>query len=78
LVHLSRYIHLNPVIARLVQQAEDWEFSSYREYVGLRNGSLPRPQIVLSRFVSPNAYREFVDAYIEEDTKIIEHLTFDE
>jgi|GEM_PF-616109 len=31
--HLSRYIHLNPVHARLCDQPEQWEFSSYREYV---------------------------------------------
>jgi REP element-mobilizing transposase RayT len=29
LVNLSRYIHLNPVKAGLVQQAGEWEFSSY-------------------------------------------------
>src|SRR5258708_7069643 len=41
LMHLSRYIHLNPVKARLVELPEAWEYSSYREYVGLRNGTLP-------------------------------------
>jgi len=29
------YIHQNPVKARLVQKPEDWEMSSFREYVGL-------------------------------------------
>jgi len=48
LVHLSRYIHLNPVMAGLVKRPEDWEFSSYREYIDLRNGTLPQPEIVLS------------------------------
>jgi putative transposase len=33
LLHLSRYIHLNPRFAGLVKKAEDWEFSSYREYL---------------------------------------------
>jgi REP element-mobilizing transposase RayT len=36
LLHLSRYIHLNPCFARLVEKAEDWEFSSYRDYVPKR------------------------------------------
>ena len=31
LIHLVRYIHLNPVRAGLVDRLEDWEFSSYRE-----------------------------------------------
>ena len=36
LLHLSRYIHLNPVKAQLVQKAENWDHSSYKEYIGLR------------------------------------------
>jgi len=34
------YIHQNPLKARLVEKMEDWEFSSFRDYVGLRDGSL--------------------------------------
>ncbi len=34
------YIHQNPVTAGLTGQAADWEFSSYRDYLGLRNGKL--------------------------------------
>jgi putative transposase len=34
------YIHNNPVKAGLVKNAEEWEFSSYRDYFGLRNGKL--------------------------------------
>ncbi|MBN1870037.1 MAG: transposase [Candidatus Omnitrophica bacterium] len=32
LLHLTRYIHLNPVTANLVSSPEDWVFSSYAEY----------------------------------------------
>lgn len=34
------YIHNNPVKARLVKQAQDWEYSSYPDYLGTRNGKL--------------------------------------
>ncbi len=34
------YIHQNPVKAGLVKQAEDWEFSSYRDICGMRAGKL--------------------------------------
>jgi putative transposase len=34
------YIHLNPVKAGLTDKPEDWEFSSYRDYTGGRNGKL--------------------------------------
>jgi hypothetical protein len=51
LLHLSRYVHLNPVRAKLVHSAEAWEFSSYREYVGLRGGTLPQVESVFCEFV---------------------------
>jgi len=34
------YIHNNPVKAGLVENPEDWEFSSYADIKGIRNGSL--------------------------------------
>lgn len=46
LLNLVRYIHLNPVKDRLVQQPQDWEFSSYLEYAGLRAGTLPQVELV--------------------------------
>lgn len=34
------YIHQNAFKAGLVQRLEDWEFSSFRDYAGLRKGTL--------------------------------------
>ena len=34
------YIHQNPLLSKLVEKIEDWEFSSFNEYIGLRKGSL--------------------------------------
>ena len=34
------YIHQNPVMSGLVTKMEDWEFSSYRDFSGLRKGTL--------------------------------------
>ncbi|HLP04803.1 MAG TPA: hypothetical protein VK152_05160 [Paludibacter sp.] len=34
------YIHQNPVKAGLVKEAEEWEFSSFQDICGLRNGKL--------------------------------------
>ena len=76
-LHLSRYIHLNPVAAGLVARAEDWAYASYRDYVGLRDGTLPATELVLGQFASRQAYREFVEAYVEPDRKLIEHLLLD-
>ena len=33
LLHVSRYIHLNPTTSRLVERPEDWIFSSYKDFI---------------------------------------------
>jgi len=33
LLHLTRYIHLNPATAYLTNEPEQWNFSSYNEYI---------------------------------------------
>ncbi len=34
------YIHQNPLVAGLIKRLEDWKYSSFKEYAGLRNGTL--------------------------------------
>jgi putative transposase len=78
LLHLSRYIYLNPVEAGLVKSPAEWPYSSYRDYIGLRNGTLPKPEIVLAQFASPADYQKFVESDDEEGMKSIAHLVIDE
>ncbi len=78
LLHLSRYIHLNPVRARLVKRPEDWPFSSYRDYIGLRQGTLPQAAIVLDQFPTRQAYQVFVASYAPADAEKIAHLRFED
>jgi putative transposase len=33
LIHVTRYIHLNPTTDKLVKNPEDWEFSSFKDYI---------------------------------------------
>ncbi len=76
LLHLSRYIHLNPVRAKLVQQAEDWEFSSCREYYGLREDKSISLQIIQSQTESGTNYRKFVEDYKEQNKDKIKKYLF--
>ena len=76
LLHLTRYIHLNPVKACLVGRAEDWEFSSYREYVELRRGRLPSRERV--EFGSAARYRAFVEDGMAGADRVIRGLMLDE
>lgn len=34
------YIHQNPLRAGMVAKIEDWQYSSFKDYAGLRNGTL--------------------------------------
>ena len=77
LLHLSRYIHLNPVTAGLVKKAENWEFSSYRDYLGLRTGSILNPKIVLDQFHFPEEYRDFVEEALEIQEPGLNDLLFE-
>lgn len=62
LLHLTRYIHLNPVTAYLVDKPEDWTFSSYKEFLWetKEEERLCNYSEVLE--AKPETYREFVDA----------------
>ncbi|NEP16125.1 MAG: transposase [Leptolyngbya sp. SIO4C1] len=74
---LTRYIHLNPVKAKLVQRPEDWEFSSYQEYIDLRQQTLPNLNQTHQHMGIAHAYRTFIES--KETFKLdIQHLMFDE
>ncbi|MGA7161306.1 MAG: transposase [Bacteroidota bacterium] len=69
LVHLVRYIHLNPVKAKLALSPIQWEYSDYSRWV--ENGK-PSDSLKLSDgfiglrnsyFGGGNNYREFVEGY---------------
>jgi len=44
------YVHQNPKLAELVNKIEDWEFSSFLDYIGSRNGILIDKQMGLDIF----------------------------
>ena len=47
LITLLTYIHQNPVRSKLVEKAEDWKFSSYQDYIDIRNGTLASKELIL-------------------------------
>ena len=77
--HLTRYIHLNPVEAGLVARPEDWPYSSYLDYIGLRPGTLPQTSVILDQFETVNAYRDYVNdgADVIHSQRLIEKYLFD-
>ncbi len=69
LIHLCRYIHLNPVKANLASRPEDWTYSNYLEWIGQRAGTLVDRAFVHALFPSPEEYRRFVMDYWGETLK---------
>ncbi|MDP2932865.1 MAG: transposase [bacterium] len=61
LTWVSAYIHQNPKIAGLVENLEEYPWSSYRDYLGLRQGKLCSIDLILGMFKNGQAYKEFVE-----------------
>ncbi|MFC2083980.1 transposase [Bacteroidota bacterium] len=71
LLHLSRYIHLNPVRAGLVNHPSKWEFSSYLNYIGYREDGFIKHQIITEQV---SDYKDFVLSYTVKDYNYIKDL----
>lgn len=59
LLHLTRYIHLNPVTGHLVNKPENWIRSSYNEYLSKSdNNKICKYKDILN--IRPVSYKKFV------------------
>lgn len=79
IIHLTRYIHLNPVTNKLKNKSEDWEYSSYHEYLNLNDGRYDK----LCDFydyidMDSSSYKRFVEDNIDYQRQLgeIKHLIF--
>ncbi len=93
LLHLSRYIHLNPLELLKVSPSEGetfggYRWSSYLEYVRKRKTDWVKTDLILSYFSSAketdknfkdlNSYQSFVENYPDEPSEILGNLTLDQ
>jgi len=74
LLHLTRYIHLNPTSDSLVDKPEDWKCSSYNEYLNNPGDAL----CSFSKYIeiNPESYKTFVDTRKDYQERLseIKHL----
>lgn len=79
LVHVSRYIHLNPISSFLVKDLKAYPWSSYQAYIGLRENTICVKEPVLSMFKTSQEYEQFVLNQVDyqQKLKLIEHLLLD-
>lgn len=77
--HLVRYLHINPTTSKLVKKPENWEFSSYREYLGMINDSSTLCQFSDVLDINPAQYRRFINDQIsyQQELAKIKKLLFD-
>lgn len=94
LLHLSRYIHLNPFDTLKVRPLEErtfqeYEWSSYPDYLGKRHTEWVKTEMILSYFADAkkktldahlkgiNTYQSFVESYKEDSKDILQNLVLD-
>ena len=74
LLELSRYIHLNPVRANIVDKPEKFKWSSYQEFLGQRKTDWLKSEWLLKIFginmdTARQKYQEFVEKGIHSKAK---------
>ncbi len=81
-LHVSRYIHLNPVSAFLikVKDLEDYRWSSFPEYINPSRSLFTNPSFILSFFKTKDSYKNFVfdQADYQRELAKIKHLVLEE
>jgi REP element-mobilizing transposase RayT len=80
LLWTSAYIHNNPKTAGLTQKLEDYPWSSYPDYISLRQGTLCEKDFILKMFKNDtNAYKKFVEDAFEKikERKDLKNLLLD-
>ena len=73
LLQVSSYIHLNPLIGGLIEKLEDYQWSSYPDYIDLRYGTLCEKEMALSG-ISPEEYKRITEQEIKEKLLIKDML----
>lgn len=80
LLHLTRYIHLNPLIGHVITDLNSYMWSSYLEYLGKSKLEICSKDVVLDQFKSIKNYQRFVLDHIDYAKKIdeIKHILLEE
>lgn len=79
LIHLSRYIHLNPFVSFLIRDLKEYFYSSYLAFIDLQQDKICNKDLILSMFKTPKLYEMFVldQQDYGKNLEQIKHLTLD-
>ena len=64
LLTVVSYIHQNPVRGKKVVRLEDWPYSSYRDIVGMRCGTLPDKGFYRKYFKSDTEFKKYSEKLV--------------
>lgn len=80
LLHLSRYIHLNPFVSGLVKNLISFPYSSYEEFTQHSNKGLCVTEPILEFFKDKKNYINFINDHKDyaKELDAIKHLAIDE
>lgn len=80
LLHMSRYLHLNPHVARLTGELLTYPWSSYGLYLANRSNRLCRSDFILKMIGGAKRYENFVTDYASyaADIALVKDLVIDE
>ena len=67
------YIHQNPIKAKLVKKIEDWLYSSFPDFIGIRNGTLCNKELAF-QILDLNSQNFYADSYRLLYNEAIEHI----
>lgn len=68
LLHLTRYLHLNPSSDGIVSNPMEWQYSSYVEYIGLAVDKICNMNILSD--ILPHEYKDFVESRMDYQKEI--------
>lgn len=79
ILHISRYIHLNPYVSDLVENLNDYLYSSYPCFIGSSQDQLCVTNPILDFFKDNTNYKEFVSGHGDyaKELEQLKHLLID-
>lgn len=83
LLHVSRYIHLNPntsYITRTLNELENYPYSSFPEYIGKSKTKFCTKEVILCNFKNISSYKKFVfdQSDYQRKLEVIKHLLLED
>ena len=83
LLHVSRYIHLNPLTSFVIKDFSvlmDYPWSSLGEYMNMEENGICDQEIIMNSFKDKKAYSNFIKDQIDyqRTLHLVKHLAFDD